>query len=73
MTDNVIASLYGYNKSELSPDEVKSVTDIDLLTFYQETRADVKPIKCNFNRLDCIHIVTPRYMNACYHMNHGQV
>ena len=60
LTRAVIASLYGFNRSELSKKELESVTGLDLLQFYYETRADIIPITCFFNDENCAHILKQR-------------
>ena len=66
LTRSVIASLYGFNASHLSEDEVESVTGLDLLQFYVETRANIVPIKCQFNNKNCKHILKQRYSQYFY-------
>ena len=56
----VIASMYGFNRTELTKKEIESVTGLDLLQFYYDTRADIVPIKCQFNNENCAHILKQR-------------
>ena len=60
LTNTLIASLYGFNRSQLSADEIESVAGIDMLTFYRETRSELLPIECSFNKLNCLHVIKDR-------------
>ena len=57
---NIIPALYGFNQSIVMSEMLKNTSEVEMKSFYEKTRANIEPIRCRVNGVNCLHIMRHR-------------